>query len=213
MTYIWSIAAQNASTSVFMFKLLPHLPSSPALAAQSVCDCGCRLNPGALKRKDSRNNAPSCFVHPSTSQILKSWEASSNSSTCACTWAGCDHPTGSFTGMVLLGQKVVITVDEPTVHSYHALRILFLYDQFTYNCHGHGHDSKTWMIWYAISTQLHQAFEQQTSHLDRIRKAMRVQRVTSGIKRTLRIYGRFRAMVYETATQYPYLREFVFERW
>ena len=47
--------------------------------------------------------------------------------------------------------------------------------------------SKTWTIWYAISTQLHQAFEQQTSHLDRIRKAMRVQRVTSGIRRTLRI--------------------------
>ncbi len=114
---------------------------------------GCGLNPAALKRKKHRNNAPSCFVRPSTSQILTSWEASSNSSTCACTWAGCSwthrliqstfqakmhfltwyyHPSGSYSRWAC---NAFISC---------STKINYNYNQFTYNCHER--DSITWRI-------------------------------------------------------------------
>lgn len=181
-----------------MFKLLPHLPSSPALAAQSVCDCGCRLNPGALKRKDSRNNAPSCFVifvhpiHLPNTQKLRSIFEFFN----MCLYLG---------GMRSSNWKFYWNGTSRSKSGNYSRWAYSAFISCSKNinwCMINSHttamstDSKTWTIWYAISTQLHQAFEQQTSHLDRIRKAMRVQRVTSGIKRTLRIYERFGAMVY-----------------
>lgn len=179
-----------------MFKLLPHLPSSPALAAQSVCDCGCRLNPGALKKKRQQEQRTQLLrppLHLPNTQKLRSifeffnmclYLGGMRSSNWKFYWNGTSRSkSGNYSRWAY---SAFISCSKNM-------------NYFIINSHttAMSTDSKTWTIWYAISTQLHQAFEQQTSHLDRIRKAMRVQRVTSGIRRTLRINLRaVSAMVY-----------------